>query len=82
MGAHFSGLSLKKWPPGRAAFSWICGLHKIFGPGMGLKRGLFWGCFKYPAFEGVVILDGACSRFYDTKIQNFDGFLYHQTIGI
>jgi hypothetical protein len=32
--------------------------------------------------RGVVILDRAFGRFYDTKFQNINGFLYHQTIGI
>jgi hypothetical protein len=44
-----------------------------------------WGhgeLLKHPAFEGVVILDKAFRRFYDTKFQNINGFLYQQTIGI
>ena len=58
MGAHFSGLSLKKWSPGRAA------LKSLTWRSGGLMPVLTMP--KKPLFEGVVSRDRACSRFYDT----------------
>ena len=59
MGTHFSGLSLKKWSPGRAALGGFCAQ-------LGSDSNCFGEAQKNACFEGVISRDRACRRFYDT----------------